>query len=270
MKCAAVFTCAAFLIPLGSSIRTEDVGMHEGGAHGDPLTVFATGKWCDQNNDEDAGVADEGFALEQCQKACEDDESCLFVCFDSNAGWCATYKTCSATDRPNDFDQDTSGWTIWQKVKDGDKLTEEMRENEVLEDEPEKVKEVIPDPENEKEIPECECAKGKYQKGSAPGDIMCAFQRGKNCARSKDGSCPPQAVKCRKGDEKVSDASDLSSDDKEREAPGIKLPLCTCKEDKYQKGSQSGDTMCAFQGGKNCALSKGSCPEGRAVACMKP
>lgn len=51
------------------------------------------------------------------------------------------------------------------------------------------------------DLPECEC--DKYQKGSVAGEIMCAYQGGKNCARTvqEDGSekpCGAAGTLCKK------------------------------------------------------------------------
>lgn len=290
MKWATTFICAVLSMSSANAIRQDDDEVGIGKltsvfTNDESFQALEKGKWCGEGS-ESLDFDEEGYDSEKCQKACTDDSNCKFVCFDANANFCSTYKECGTlTDRPHDFDQETSGWTCWKKVANEEQDAEildnhEQEEHDSQETESQKIESTqdgvkqaktvhvggdakpMAQPEHA-ELADCECAEDKYQKGSAPGDTMCAFKgvSGWNCARTK-GRCPGQAVKCRKPkfeEEESVETSKLNA-----------LPECTCAEDKYQSGSKSGDTMCAFQGGKNCALSKGSCPEGKAIQCRKP
>jgi len=84
------------------------------------------------------------------------------------------------------------------------------------------------------------CTCPSWQDGAKTGDIMCAFQNGMNCAGMKDGenTCPGNGKKC------LLEILDIP------EFPEIP-EICTCTS--WQDGAKSGDMMCAFQNGQNCA-----------------
>lgn len=80
--------------------------------------LLAEGKWCNNLGGARLAEADANVvALDVCQSRCTGNHECGYISFNMNDGWCSTYSACGTpTERPNEFQQDSSGWATYKKV----------------------------------------------------------------------------------------------------------------------------------------------------------